>query len=492
MLEQISGSAALRFSGVPPQIIARDKATRAAVEAAQQHIAESYAADTATKASLREGLNAASAQRNALEDKLRREYPAYYALQNPKPITLVQLQHMLGRNEAMLAYDLLDKRSVVFVVSRDHFAVIPLADEKVLQASVARMRSHFESISNFARIANVNKFPADVITNYAARDLRNFAADSFSLYSQLIPPAVARLIAHKSLIITPCGLLYEIPWEALVTRAPRTRPHYLLEDHAVSYIPSGSLLAVVRGSEHGRFQREPLLAFARPAFGTLKGRSELRDDYAKLQYDALSKAVHGQLYTDLPGSEIEANAVRVALKAGPQSVLSGEDATKAKLLALNDSKQLQRYRYLLFATHAVLPGVSGLTKPALVLAHPENDGFVTIDDILGLALDADFVELSACNTGLGIRDVGDGVNGMTRAFLYAGARAISVTLWEIDDQAAPMITPSFFAAMDSGMPATAAFRRAKLALLASQDLRFRHPYAWAGSVIFGDGAVSRK
>ena len=80
---------------------------------------------------------------------------------------------------------------------------------------------------------------------------------------------------------------------------------------------------------------------------------------------------------------------------------------------------------------------------------------------------------------------------MTRAFLYAGTPAISVTLWEVDDQVAPQITPAFFAGMGGGLSATDALRQAKLKLLHSPNAPFRHPYAWAPTVIFGDGSNSR-
>jgi len=108
-------------------------------------------------------------------------------------------------------------------------------------------------------------------------------------------------------------------------------------------------------------------------------------------------------------------------------------------------------------------------------------------DILGLSLNADFVALSACNTGADQRSAAQGVSGLTRAFLYAGTPAISVTLWEVDDQAAPHITPAFFAAMKAGLSPAEALRQAKLAMLQSSQARFKHPSAWATSVIFGDG-----
>jgi CHAT domain-containing protein len=235
-----------------------------------------------------------------------------------------------------------------------------------------------------------------------------------------------------------------MPWEAFVTQTSGADPQYLLDDHAISYIPSGSLLALVRVTSRKLTQhRAPLLAFANPAYDDT-GTAAIRGAFDQLRFDALRDDAGGG-FSALPGSESEAYEVRDALKAGDDSVIEGEAATKAHVLALNKTHQLAQYRYLLFATHAVLPNdVQGINQPALVLAHPSHDGFLTMGEIFGLSLDADFVALSACNTGEGARQPGEGISGMTRAFLYAGTPAISVTLWEVDDQAAAQITPAFF------------------------------------------------
>lgn len=112
-------------------------------------------------------------------------------------------------------------------------------------------------------------------------------------------------------------------------------------------------------------------------------------------------------------------------------------------------------------------------------------------DVFGLTLNADFVTLSACSTGSGPRNIGDGISGLTLAFLYAGTPAISVTLWPVEDDAAPRISPLFFAAMQTGATPAEALRQAKLKMLDAEDARFRHPFAWAPTVIFGDGDRTR-
>ena len=110
--------------------------------------------------------------------------------------------------------------------------------------------------------------------------------------------------------------------------------------------------------------------------------------------------------------------------------------------------------------------------------------------IFGLTLNADFVTLSACNTGAGPHAAGEGISGLTRAFLFAGTPAMSVTLWEVDDQVAPKLTPAFFANLKAGYSPAESLRRAKLALINDPDARFAHPFSWAPTVVFGDGDTS--
>jgi CHAT domain-containing protein len=313
----------------------------------------------------------------------------------------------------------------------------------------------------------------------------------------LVPGALASVVRDaKSLIVVPSGSLYLLAFESLVTRDPATwpplHPRYLVDDvpGGISYVPSASLLATVRGAAAAGSRRDPLVAFANPA-------------YPAPSADERGAHAHGRGVTRgaslrdiprIPGTDREARAVFAKLRRQPvagRDLIEGDAATRDRVLALSDAGTLRRYRYLLFATHAVLPNeVDGVTLPSIVLAHPERGtayGFLTVADILRLSLDADFVALSACNTGIEQPPSGDGISGLTRAFLYAGTPGISVTLWPVDDRAAPRITPPFFKLMNDGATPAAALRSAKLAMLRAPEAVFRHPYAWAPSVVFGDG-----
>jgi CHAT domain-containing protein/tetratricopeptide (TPR) repeat protein len=490
LLEEIGKSTARRFAGIPASVIAEQGQMTSAISSVQRTLAGAMSSPRATPAmiqSLQARLKELRAQQTSIDNAVKAHYPKYYQLLHPQPLDVNALQsRVLRSDEAVLAYALWDTQGALFVVSRDRFAVVPLPGSITLAASVARVRAHVDGI---LRTIESGFAPDALISNAAAKDVGSFAADSAALYAQLVPVSVRSVVEKKSLIVVPSGVLYDVPWEALVTSVEGTQPHYLIEDHAISYAPSASLLALVRAGGNHKVGSHKLLAFARPAFGAAPsaGVAANRGVTAEaMQYNAARDATGGT-FPDLPGTAVEANAVRDALHAGADSVVTGESASKAHLFALNSSHELATYRYILFATHAVLPHeVKTVDQPALVLAHPFQNGFLTMGDVFDLSLNADFVALSACNTGEGARSSGDGISGMTRAFMYAGTPAISVTLWQVDDTAAPRLTPVFFADLAAGMPPAQALRAAKLKMLKSTDPRFRHPYAWAPTVIFGD------
>ncbi|HME81242.1 MAG TPA: CHAT domain-containing protein [Candidatus Eremiobacteraceae bacterium] len=501
-LEQIGRSAARQFAGVPESVVSSDTEAELAVDDARTMLTYTEAVpkpDPAAVASATQQLHDVTAKRNGLEAQIKTRYPAYYALQHPSPIDSTTLQKkVINPGEVLLIYDVGDARTLLWVISRDHFQLVTESGTAQIQRRVAALRAHTARIQ-----ADVDKqmLPSQ-ISDDAAQDLPGFAADSFALYNVLVPKSIAPTVGRaRALVIVPTGSLYDLPFEMLVTQDPAHgagRPHYLVQQHAISYIPSASLLGAVRASMQARREAaDPLLALARPAIGNavVAVASADTDTYATEQTRAM-RAVVGDssqdlaaAFPDLPGSQVEADDVRQVLNAPAGSILTGEDASRAKVLALNGTGQLKDYRYLLFATHAVLPDqIQGLTQPALVLAHPENgDGFLTMADIFGLTLDADFVTLSACNTGAGPHAAGEGISGLTRAFLFAGTPAMSVTLWEVDDQVAPKLTPAFFSSLNAGKSPAESLRQAKLTLINDSDPRFAHPFSWAPTVVFGDG-----
>jgi len=197
----------------------------------------------------------------------------------------------------------------------------------------------------------------------------------------------------------------------------------------------------------------------------------------------------------------EVKGIAEALGAGPADVILGAAANERTVKAMDLSDR----RVVMFATHGLIPGdLNGLLQPALALSAPnvadiDGDGLLTLDEVLALKLNADWVVLSACNTATGDGAGAEAVSGLGRAFFYAGTRALLVTNWPVETTSARALTTDLFArqARNVGLPRAAALQQAMAALIdgpgfvdpASRRTVFAysHPIFWAPFALVGDG-----
>jgi CHAT domain-containing protein len=205
----------------------------------------------------------------------------------------------------------------------------------------------------------------------------------------------------------------------------------------------------------------------------------------------------------LPDTAEELKSIALALQADPSKVLFiGKNASERTVKTMN----LSGFKILAFATHGLMPGeLNGLTQPALALSSPsvtgeEGDGLLTMEEILGLKLDADWVVLSACNTGAGAGAGAEAASGLGRAFFYAGTRALLVTNWSVHSQSARQLVTDLFKrqADDPKLGRSEALRQAMMALVdgpgylnaeGKTEFAYAHPLFWAPYTIIGDGGV---
>jgi CHAT domain-containing protein len=170
------------------------------------------------------------------------------------------------------------------------------------------------------------------------------------------------------------------------------------------------------------------------------------------------------------------------------------DASRSNVLRLNNDNKLRTYRYLVFSCHGILPDeVDQIRQPALVLSNPDpethQDGFLTMADVFQFSLNADLVTLSACNTGMGKVLRSEGIVGLTRAFMYAGASAAVVNLWSVESRSAIMVTTGFYRNLKNGESRSEALQSAKLRLIRGEEGGlYTHPFFWAPTIIFGEGS----
>lgn len=307
----------------------------------------------------------------------------------------------------------------------------------------------------------------------------------------IIPRDVGRRLAEldaATIAIAPDGPLFQLPFEALVTDAPRGAPTQFLMDVAppVVTVPSLMVASTLAASSQGGVGAPPrLLSVARPKYATATRLASAPRGTAMARYAAL-----GGSLADLVHSQQESDALCAMAPAGEATQMVGAAATEA---ALRSALQQTRPTLVHLATHGVATTDDGAAEGLIALAapgdgdftNPQDDGFLELGEIAELPLGGcELAVLSACETNLGARrelEIGD---SFARAFLAAGARRVAATRWEMDDQSGAAFVEKFFAeAVGSGASVPVAMRRARKALRASPD--WNSPYHWGVFALLG-------
>ena len=518
-LEEIGKSAANNFSGLPDEV----KATEAALSDEHAKTLSALVDERSKPAKsrsseriqgLEERLRRIKADQETLRKDIRTRYPDYYALKYPEPATLAELQQsVLEPGELMLVYGVMKELTCLWVIGKGEFRFFTIpAGEKGIEEKVAESTNAALAIPK----AVERKESESAVKRIAQRSLKAFEQSGRNLYDLLVPEEAREMVAKAgTLYIIPTGALYTLPFETLLlSESPGTQgPHYLVQDHSIAYLSSASLLKTLR--EAGTRKKEkapyPLLAFANPVYAraipdassqappspppaektsVTGGTSSISSMRGRAYLDIM-----GGSFPELPDTEEEAREIKAIFEAPDKSrpLQLREAASRSNVLGLNEEKKLKDYRFILFSCHGIAPDeVDPLMQPALVLSLPDpktgKEEYLTMADALGLKLNADLVTLSACNTGRGKVQKGEGVMGLTRAFMYAGTPAISVTLWSVESGSARTLSTGLFSGLKEGKGRAQALRDIKLSMLRGEkgDL-YRHPFFWAPVVLFGDG-----
>jgi CHAT domain-containing protein len=276
-----------------------------------------------------------------------------------------------------------------------------------------------------------------------------------------------KLGSAQRLIIAPDGLLYYLPFETL-SRDGR----YLVEQFDIAYTPSASVLAALEKSkpETKADDRMELVAFGDPDFGSSARNDLLSDSWGDYRPEPL------------PGTKAEVVSISEFFPSDRRRVYLGRAATEDAL----KREHLTRCRRLHLATHGLIderfPSRSGILLA--FDSDPAEDGFLDAGEISGLEMECELVVLSACRTGRGRLAAGEGVIGLARAFLYAGARSVVVSLWSVSDISAANFMRRFYRHLAAGESPAASLRQAKLEMIRS-DKPERHPFYWSPFLITG-------
>jgi CHAT domain-containing protein len=419
-------------------------------------------------------------------------------------MTTKEIQAMLSEDEVIALFSVADTASYVFVLTKSGFQWGAISSGAAALA---------EKVAAFRRGLSIAEFVENSEGAGRSRLFDLGLANEF--YLSLLGPAESLLRDKRWLVIVPTGPLTALPFALLVTDGrtaaiPPTIDGYrdaawLLKRHAINVLPSVASLKALRLPARVERGGKPMIGFGDPLFDSDRDGNDAHRD---LEIAARNLATGS--YTDfwrgagidrvklaralppLPDTADELNAIARSLGVAAGAIHLGRDAseTTLKRAALAD------YRIVYFATHGLVAGdVKGLAEPSLALSIPKqptelDDGLLTSSEVSQLRLNADWVVLSACNTIAGDKPGAEALSGLARSFFYAGARALLVSHWAVESNAATRITTATFDVLsrDPKLGRAEALRRAMLAYLNDRSSpRNAYPAFWAPFALIGEG-----
>jgi CHAT domain-containing protein/lipopolysaccharide biosynthesis regulator YciM len=391
---------------------------------------------------------------------IRTTNPEYEALRYPRPIDAVHAGALASaQSAAILEYALGNSESYLWVITPHRFQMFRLPARGVIEKAVSQYRA------TIAKRPQGSQFDAWLTPSAALGDM-------------LVKPALPYLEAEQTLLIVPDGILHYLPFETLRISDVDGTARCLVEKFPMYYMPSVSVMAQLERRPTGSARRFDLLAYGDPVFSLRSANAAPNADLVRGVYESA-----GIRFPPLPNTRREVEGIGRLFSPERRIMRLGAEATEASVKRTN----LSEYRLLHFATHAVIddrsPARSGIVL-SLVNTGAE-DGILRMNEVYNLEMDADAVVLSACQTGLGNLVRGEGMIGLTRAFLYAGARHVAVSLWDVADLTAPEFMQAFYQHLRKGEQPGAALRAAKLEMLRSGSAVRTHPYFWAPFVLEG-------
>jgi CHAT domain-containing protein len=485
-------------TGTDPELLQRERTLNQAVAIrsdrrvrmlAQEHTEEEVAA-------LDREIQDLLGQAQVVQGQIQASSPNYAALTLPQPLSAAQVQQQLLEDDTvLLEYSLGAERSQVFVLTRSSLATVELPDRAAIEKQVRKVYQLLTARSHLPK----GETPLQRQTRLAAVGAR-YSREAAALSRMILGPVSASLKSKRLLVVTDGALAY-VPFASLPSPG-RTRP--LLVEHEVVNLPSASVLAELRKQENGR-QRAPktVAVLADPVFdeqdarikagpdrgdgGSLAQTEDLRSSELLTRSAGDVGVAHPGIlrFSRLPFSRREAAAIVAA--ATPGQAMSALDFRASRVMAM--SPELSQYRIVHFATHGLLdskhPELSGLVWSLVDRQGKPQSGFLGLEDVYNLNLPVDLVVLSACETGLGQQIDGEGLMGLTRGFMYAGAGAVVASLWRVDDVATANLMGRFYRAMlHDRLPPASALSRAQLEMRRQE--RWADPYYWGGFVIQGE------
>ncbi|MBN3896862.1 MAG: tetratricopeptide repeat protein [Nostoc sp. NOS(2021)] len=468
--------------GIDPQLLIEESRLRSQIDVQEKRRLE-LASKEETKAQaarLNKEIENLLSQYRDSQTKISTSNPKYKALKYPTPLTFHQIQQQLDKDTILLQYSLGKERSYLWLVTPDSLQSYELAKEEAINTAA-------EDLYTLLKPRRMSGLPIEPTTEAANK------------LSQLILKPIAQQLGQKRLVIVADGALQYIPFAALTDPnklAKDSAYQPLMVNHEIVNLPSASTIAIQRQELQGRKPAAKTLAIlANPVFSK-EGLTEFlkktpSDLELSLEESELKRATRDLNLNDLkslPETQKEADGI-IALVLKEEERLSafGTDANYAWVT----SPKLSNYRYLHFATHGFLnsanPELSGIVLSLVdKKGNPQKKGFLRLNELFNLKFPAELVVLSACQTGLGKEVKGEGLIGLTRGLMYAGAKRVTVSLWSVNDEATSVLMQEFYTQMlmKDGKSPAAALRVAQKKIWEKDE--WRDPYYWAAFTLQGE------
>jgi CHAT domain-containing protein len=484
LLEALAGQEAMKFAGIPDSLLLMEHNLKTDIAFYTKQLSEPEKLDSTRSKLFQNRLFLRNRSYDSLITVFEKQFPEYHNMKyNNKPATVKDIQKLLDKKTAMISYIVGDSTIVIFTLTKSNFDVEKVPKIAYLNDSIECFRYGL------------------IKTNLPKQEI--YQRLGYKIYQQLFPKSTIIDKRIKNLIIIPDGELAIIPFESLLTKnhtgkinAYREYP-YLIKKYNISYSYSATLFSHTFSKKVSPTieitKLNDWLAFA-PVFDDRSEQNMMVSQELQRQLDSLktdSLMTNRSMFDrnnirPLPETETETKSI---------FKLYNERNLKAKALLRNDaneqfikSGELGKYKVLHFATHAFVnsdnPELSGLLLAQDTIGG--EDGVLYSGEIYNLKLNADLVVLSACETGLGKIQKGEGIIGLTRALLYAGTKNIIVSLWKVTDKSTSDLMVDFYKnslKSKEQLSYSEAFRNAKLKMI--KEGKYAHPFFWSPFILIG-------
>ena len=461
----------------------------------------------AVQGKIRSDIESFKSQRESLKKEIEKKFPDYAELVEPKPASIERTQRLLKADEVLISWYFSENTGYVWAISKQgaQFSQLSIG-RKQMAKQVAKLRKALDpDVSTIDEIP-----PFDV-------------ALAFKLYQEILAPVEASFKGKKVMLVVPHAELGQLPISLLVTQATNQPAKggaiafagyksvpWLTRDIAVAQVPSVTALTALRSLPEGNPSRKNFIGFGDPYFSSAQEKSAQKSVSTQIATRGMPLKLRSApktagvssaelaLLPRLPDTSLEIEEIGKAVGAQPGDIFLHKQASVKQVTTMDLSDR----KVIMFSTHGLVPGeLNGLTQPALAMSSPDvtgdqDDGLLTMDKVIALKLDADWVVLSACNTAAGEGAGSEAVSGLGRAFFFAGAKALLVSNWPVDSVASRTLMTDLFKNQQKAQGTSKAelLRQAMLNQIdqggmkegANMKYAYAHPLFWAPFVVVGD------